>query len=94
MGAGHRGHVAQATGQHHRASPPTLSLSFHLPRHCVDLFLDFVDIFRELLMILGMSEVGEGAPERGTGLPSRVGHRAGSDSTTSVLLQKKKKEKK
>ncbi|NXP77112.1 BI1 inhibitor, partial [Ramphastos sulfuratus] len=24
--------------------------------HCVDLFLDFVDIFRELLMILGMSE--------------------------------------
>ncbi|NWZ70655.1 BI1 inhibitor, partial [Acrocephalus arundinaceus] len=28
--------------------------------HCVDLFLDFVNIFRELLMILGMSEVGEG----------------------------------
>ncbi|NWY21380.1 BI1 inhibitor, partial [Aphelocoma coerulescens] len=27
--------------------------------HCVDLFLDFVNIFRELLMILGMSEVGE-----------------------------------
>ncbi|NXU93090.1 BI1 inhibitor, partial [Xiphorhynchus elegans] len=24
--------------------------------HCVDLFLDFVNIFRELLMILGMSE--------------------------------------
>ncbi|NXW54219.1 BI1 inhibitor, partial [Eurystomus gularis] len=24
--------------------------------HCVDLFLDFVDIFRELLMILGMTE--------------------------------------
>ncbi|NXF90961.1 BI1 inhibitor, partial [Eubucco bourcierii] len=24
--------------------------------HCVDLFLDFVDIFRELLMILGVSE--------------------------------------
>ncbi|NWR38360.1 BI1 inhibitor, partial [Tachuris rubrigastra] len=28
--------------------------------HCIDLFLDFVNIFRELLMILGMSEVGEG----------------------------------
>ncbi|NXU67980.1 BI1 inhibitor, partial [Horornis vulcanius] len=28
--------------------------------HCVDLFLDFVNIFRQLLMILGMSEVGEG----------------------------------
>ncbi|NWQ66693.1 BI1 inhibitor, partial [Neopipo cinnamomea] len=28
--------------------------------HCVDIFLDFVNIFRELLMILGMSEVGEG----------------------------------
>ncbi|NXH82093.1 BI1 inhibitor, partial [Edolisoma coerulescens] len=32
--------------------------------HCVDLFLDFVNIFRELLMILGMSEVGE-APRAG-----------------------------
>uniref|UniRef100_A0A8B9IYQ0 Transmembrane BAX inhibitor motif containing 6 n=1 Tax=Amazona collaria TaxID=241587 RepID=A0A8B9IYQ0_9PSIT len=28
--------------------------------HCVDLFLDFVNIFRELLMILGMTEVGDG----------------------------------
>ncbi|NXX16874.1 BI1 inhibitor, partial [Podargus strigoides] len=27
--------------------------------HCVDLFLDFVNIFRELLMILGVSEVGD-----------------------------------
>ncbi|NXC91835.1 BI1 inhibitor, partial [Cercotrichas coryphoeus] len=32
--------------------------------HCIDLFLDFVNIFRELLMILGMSEVGEG-PQAG-----------------------------
>ncbi|NXV03973.1 BI1 inhibitor, partial [Cettia cetti] len=31
--------------------------------HCVDLFLDFVNIFRELLMILGMSEVGEGTEQ-------------------------------
>ncbi|NWR64542.1 BI1 inhibitor, partial [Bucorvus abyssinicus] len=30
--------------------------------HCVDLFLDFVDIFRELLMILGMAEVGDRPP--------------------------------
>ncbi|NXK14864.1 BI1 inhibitor, partial [Herpetotheres cachinnans] len=28
--------------------------------HCVDLFLDFVNIFRKLLMILGMTEVGDG----------------------------------
>ncbi|NWH73636.1 BI1 inhibitor, partial [Piaya cayana] len=28
--------------------------------HCVDLFLDFVNIFQELLMILGMTKVGEG----------------------------------
>ncbi|XP_015706667.1 bax inhibitor 1, partial [Coturnix japonica] len=27
--------------------------------HCVDLFLDFVNIFRELLMILGLNEVGK-----------------------------------
>lgn len=46
--------------------PPSLPPS---PRHCVDLFLDFVNIFRELLMILGMSEVGEGTrgQSRGTG---------------------------
>ncbi|NXL06528.1 BI1 inhibitor, partial [Mesembrinibis cayennensis] len=32
--------------------------------HCVDLFLDFVNIFRELLMILGMTEVGGGPRAR------------------------------
>ncbi|NXT93963.1 BI1 inhibitor, partial [Anhinga rufa] len=32
--------------------------------HCVDLFLDFVNIFRELLMILGMTEVGDGPAGR------------------------------
>lgn len=30
---------------------------FSYPRHCVDLFLDFVNIFRELMVILGMNEV-------------------------------------
>ncbi|NXN16634.1 BI1 inhibitor, partial [Indicator maculatus] len=43
-------------GTHRTGSHPILGFSFHPPRHCVDLFLDFVDIFRELLMILGMSE--------------------------------------
>lgn len=36
-------------------SPPDPCLP--LPRHCVDLFLDFVNIFRELMIILGMNEV-------------------------------------
>ncbi|NXK51417.1 BI1 inhibitor, partial [Chauna torquata] len=35
-----------------------LNTSLRPRRHCVDLFLDFVNIFRELLMILGMTEVG------------------------------------
>ncbi|NXJ71155.1 BI1 inhibitor, partial [Rostratula benghalensis] len=30
--------------------------------HCIDLFIDFVSIFRKLLMILAMSEVGDGSP--------------------------------
>ncbi|NWU46888.1 BI1 inhibitor, partial [Dromas ardeola] len=30
--------------------------------HCVDLFIDFANIFRKLLMILGMTEVGNGPP--------------------------------
>ncbi|NXL98064.1 BI1 inhibitor, partial [Tyrannus savana] len=47
------GGVTQDTGW----PPLSIPLSH---RHCVDLFLDFVNIFRELLMILGMSEVGEG----------------------------------
>ncbi|NXW39314.1 BI1 inhibitor, partial [Phaetusa simplex] len=32
--------------------------------HCIDLFLDFANIFRKLLMILGMTEVGDGPPGR------------------------------
>ena len=81
---------------------PPLSTSLRPRRHCVDLFLDFVDIFRELLMILGMTEVGDGPPGMAggggdTNLPlgggGDGGHGAGSDCPP-LLLQKKKKEKK
>lgn len=58
MGAGDTGGVTQGAGWPALSIHPSLPPS---PRHCVDLFLDFVNIFRELLMILGMSEVGEGA---------------------------------
>lgn len=68
------------------------------PRHCVDLFLDFVDIFRELLMILGMAEVGGRPPAWGTELPRGGGGRGGGHGPGGdrllLLLQKKKKEKK
>lgn len=58
-------------------------------RHCVDLFLDFVNIFRELLMILGMAEVGEGpwAGQGDRGTEPMV-------TVATLLLQNKKKEKK
>ncbi|XP_014116122.1 PREDICTED: bax inhibitor 1 isoform X1 [Pseudopodoces humilis] len=62
--------------------------------HCVDLFLDFVNIFRELLMILGMSEVGEG-PWAGQG--GRAAPWCGREPMVTVatfVLQNKKKEKK
>ncbi|NXE98890.1 BI1 inhibitor, partial [Menura novaehollandiae] len=39
-----------------RVAPPEHPSIPPSHRHCVDLFLDFVNIFRELLMILGMSE--------------------------------------
>ncbi|NWI35518.1 BI1 inhibitor, partial [Picathartes gymnocephalus] len=39
-----------------RVAPPEHPSLPPSPRHCVDLFLDFVNIFRELLIILGMSE--------------------------------------
>lgn len=59
----------------HPSIPPS-------PRHCVDLFLDFVNIFRELLMILGMSEVGEGpcAGQGGRAAPWRGGQRGRAHS--------------
>lgn len=43
----------QGTGQ------ALLSVSLFPCRHCIDLFLDFVNIFRDLLMILGVTEVGD-----------------------------------
>ena len=53
-------------GHRGRDGPPLSASSLPPLRHCVDLFLDFVDIFRELLMILGMTEVGAG-PRGGQG---------------------------
>lgn len=48
------------TGSGNGTGRAPLNTSLPPCRHCVDLFLDFVDIFRELLMILGMTEVGDG----------------------------------
>lgn len=76
---------------------PQAPLSASLPprRHCVDLFLDFVNIFRELLMILGMTEVGDGPPGarpagrgggRDTNLPLSSGGTGATDPAVTGRL--------
>lgn len=80
------------TGSGNGTGRAPLNTSLPPCRHCVDLFLDFVDIFRELLMILGMTEVGDGPRGVAWGGWDRS-HGPGSDRPP-LLLQKKKKEKK